>query len=143
VIEPRSEVAEQLANGLEALAVSLRQEVEDGTATRGSDATERPGFGLSDLHGPGVGDRALWPADLTAQQLAVRFNRSPGAIRGWIRAGRLPGSYRLRGREWRIPPEAVAAFEAVERRRSAPESATPARPRAKLSDWRRRRPRVS
>lgn len=143
MIEPGSEVAEQVASGLEALAVALRQGVDTSTATRRPDAIEPPGLGLSDLRGPDALGRPLAPADLTVKQLAARFDRSPSAIKSWILAGRLPGSYRLRGREWRIPPEAVAAFEAAERRRSAPESATPARPRGKLSDWRRHRPRVA
>lgn len=49
-------------------------------------------------------------ADLTVEQLATRLGRSPSTVRTWLGEGRLSGAYRLRGREWRIPPAALRAF---------------------------------
>lgn len=40
--------------------------------------------------------------------------RKPSTVRGWCEAGKLPGAYRLRGREWRIPPAALAAIQQAE-----------------------------
>jgi excisionase family DNA binding protein len=48
--------------------------------------------------------------DLTVEQVAEKLNRSPSTIRGWLAADRLPGAYRLRGREWRIPLATLQAF---------------------------------
>ncbi len=56
------------------------------------------------------------PADFTVADLAVRFGRKPSTVRGWCELGRLPGAYRMHGREWRIPVAALAAFEAEARR---------------------------
>lgn len=36
-------------------------------------------------------------------------------MRAWLEAGRFPGAYKLRGRDWRVPPDAVEAFKARER----------------------------
>ena len=78
------------------------------------------------------------PADLTVPGVAARFGRHPSTVRAWLERGKLPGAYRLRGREWRIPPAALAAFEAAERaqwaERTQP-SATPSA-RADLGAWR-------
>lgn len=54
-------------------------------------------------------------ADLTVAQVAARYSRQPSTVRGWCESGLLRGAYRLRGREWRIPAEALAAFEQAER----------------------------
>lgn len=61
-------------------------------------------------------------ADLTVSELASELDRSAATIRGWCGSGKIPGAYRLRGREWRIPPSAVRRFlehEASERNESA------------------------
>lgn len=49
--------------------------------------------------------------DLTVAEVAELLHRAPGTIRGWCASGELPGAYRLRGREWRIPTAAVEAFQ--------------------------------
>ena len=41
--------------------------------------------------------------DLTVQDAADLLGRAPSTVRGWCSSGVLPGAYRLRGREWRIP----------------------------------------
>lgn len=83
-------------------------------------------------------------ADLTVSDLAGRFNRSPSTVRWWIECGRFVGAYRLRGREWRVPPAVLQAFEEAERsaapRGPANPDPTPRRSRGKvvdLGDWRK------
>ena len=53
--------------------------------------------------------------DLTVEDIAQQFDRTPACVRGWCRAGRLPGAYRLNGREWRIPRAALAAYIEAEK----------------------------
>ena len=48
--------------------------------------------------------------DMTVVEVAERLNRSPSTVRGWCGSGALEGAYRLRGREWRIPPGRLRAF---------------------------------
>jgi len=78
-------------------------------------------------------------ADLTVAELAGRFGRAPATVRGWLEQGRFPGSYRLLGREWRVPSAALAAFEAAERERRPNGAGVPPRRRYRLADlgaWR-------
>jgi excisionase family DNA binding protein len=49
-------------------------------------------------------------ADLTVQEVGEELGRAASTIRTWAAAGRLPGAYRLRGREWRVPPEALRSL---------------------------------
>jgi hypothetical protein len=53
--------------------------------------------------------------DLTVDDLCQRFDRKPSAVRAWLEAGRLPGAYKLNGREWRVPPAVLEAFEVAQR----------------------------
>lgn len=53
-------------------------------------------------------------ADLTVQEVAEELDRAPSTVRGWLGSGDLEG-YRLRGREWRVPREALVAFLDEER----------------------------
>lgn len=76
-------------------------------------------------------------ADLTVAELAVAFHRKPSAVRGWLEAGRFPGAYKLRGREWRVPSEALEGFRANERQGKTPDAgASGDRPAGGLGDWR-------
>lgn len=73
--------------------------------------------------------------DLTVAELASQFQRKPSTVRAWLEAGRFPGAYKLRGRDWRVPPAAVQAFREAEqggRRRGAPAAAD-------LGAWRRQK----
>ena len=54
-------------------------------------------------------------ADLTVGDVGQQFGRTPACVRAWCRAGRVPGAYRLNGREWRIPRGGLRAFLAGER----------------------------
>ncbi len=77
-------------------------------------------------------------ADLSVAQLAERFGRSRSTVRGWLEAGRFPGAYKLRSRDWRIPPTAIAAFR--EKGAGQVEAAPPARGSGRLDDWRNEQP---
>lgn len=70
------------------------------------------------------------PADLTVAEVARRFGRAPATVRGWCEEGRLPGAYRFRGKEWRVPQSALEAFEAGERGRALPPMNLSTAPRA-------------
>lgn len=85
---------------------------------------------LEALAGAGVQTPGNVPApDYTVAELAERFRRRPGTVRGWCEAGRFPGAYRLEGRAWRIPASGVAAFVDAQ--------PTELRDRRqKLADWR-------
>ncbi len=72
-------------------------------------------------------------ADLTINNVAALFRRRPGTVRGWITSGRLR-AYKLNGREYRIPRDALRAFQDSERHRSEPRR-TPAEP-VDLGAWR-------
>ncbi len=77
--------------------------------------------------------------DLTVEEVAARYSRTPAAIRAWCRDGWLPGAYRLQGREGRIPATALQEL----RRGHGPEPRprpTPSRRRpADLGAWRTER----
>ena len=52
--------------------------------------------------------------DLTVEEVAKFFDRSPGTIRTWIRARRLE-AYHFRGNEYRITHAALEEFQDQER----------------------------
>jgi excisionase family DNA binding protein len=54
---------------------------------------------------------------LTVEELAERLRRSRSTVRGWLADGRFPGAYKRGRREWRVPADDVAAFEAEEAER--------------------------
>ena len=76
--------------------------------------------------------------DLTVPQVAKLFGRAPSTVRQWLKARLLDG-YKLRGREWRIPQTAIAAFQ--ERQRTVPRDHDAPAPRpargTSLGDWQR------
>ena len=66
---------------------------------------------LSDTEQP-TAPQPILTVDLTLAEVAAKFGRkSPSTVRRWCEKGMLPGAYRLRGREWRIPIAAVVAFQ--------------------------------
>lgn len=75
--------------------------------------------------------------DLTVEQIAEQFDRTPACVRGWCRAGRLPGAYRLNRREWRIPRAALAAYLEAERDRPTASSSPRRAGGSDLGAWRR------
>ncbi|CAN5888130.1 MAG: helix-turn-helix domain-containing protein [Gemmatimonadetes bacterium] len=58
---------------------------------------------LGEAHAPETGD-------LSIEDVARLSNRAPGTVRGWCNSGQLPGAYKLRGRDWRIPRAAYRTF---------------------------------
>ena len=79
--------------------------------------------------------------DLTVQAVARLFGRAESTIRTWALAGRLPGAYRLRDREWRIPVASVRAMQTAEqsKRQQRPQSSS-SRGTADLGAWRHHMP---
>ena len=55
--------------------------------------------------------------DLTVAQVAAKFGRGVSTVRTWLARGDLDGAYRLHGREWRIPPAALATMQQAEGKR--------------------------
>ncbi len=106
------------------------------------DAAEAP----SPLTLASNGDDVRALVDLTVGELAAVLNRSTSTIRMWIGAGQLPGAYRLHGREWRVPRDAIVTMQrkAVEAARSSVAPPTPTTSAAvDLGAWRRHLPSKS
>lgn len=61
---------------------------------------EEPG----ESHKPGQDEPLV---DLTVQEVARLLDRSPSTVRWWCNEGTLSGAYKLRGREWRVPRQAL------------------------------------
>jgi excisionase family DNA binding protein len=75
---------------------------------------------------------AVVVVDFTVEQVAEKLGRSASTIRGWLHAGVLRG-YKLREREWRVPPAALAELQASA---ADEEPAIDSEP-VNLSGWRR------
>src|SRR5689334_23103488 len=69
-------------------------------------------------------------ADPTLPEYAEELGKSVSTIRGWC--ARIPGAYRLHGREWRIPRAAMRAYLAQQ---SQPPAAPPQA--VDLGEWRK------
>jgi len=82
-----------------------------------------------------VDPTAAAQVDLTVAQIAQLFGRSLSTVRQWLESGALEG-YKLFGREWRVPPAALAAFQKRQRSGNEPLTAFPARGQGSLGDWR-------
>ena len=74
--------------------------------------------------------------DMTIDEVARMLNRSPSTVRSWCNTELLKGAYKLRKREWRIPPVALSRFLDAQR---AQEGSGTVRQRGDvtLSGWRR------
>jgi hypothetical protein len=84
------------------------------------------------LAGQGSTALATPPGDLTVREVAVRYGRHDSTVRQWLERGLFPGAYKLRNRDLRVPPAAIAAFDQRER-----EGESPAGENAEgLGDWR-------
>ncbi len=77
-------------------------------------------------------EHELPASHFTCEQVAEVMHRTPACVRGWCRAARLPGAYRMGdgSREWRIPLEALDDFRATQRKPSTPKASND------LGDWR-------
>ncbi|MGH7547072.1 MAG: helix-turn-helix domain-containing protein [Gemmatimonadales bacterium] len=94
-------------------------------------------FGGAGGEGPAASAGDVRPdasVDLTVSDLAQAFGRSPSTIRQWLQSEQLDG-YKLFGREWRVTPNAVAAFQERQRLGRAHPPRTERRTPS-LSDWR-------
>lgn len=52
--------------------------------------------------------------DLTVDEVAAHFQRSPSTVRGWCSRGELR-AYKLNRRDWRIPRPAIREYEEAQR----------------------------
>ncbi len=87
-------------------------------------------------HPPAPGAPFPVPApavDLTVDNLATLFGKRPSTVRAWIERGDFPGAYKLHGKEWRVPPSALDAFQQTQRAWSAKPQAGV---KVDLSAWR-------
>ena len=57
--------------------------------------------------------------DLTPDEVGAALRRSPVTVRGYCSPGLFEGAYRMRGRQWRIPRQALETFQAAERKAHA------------------------
>jgi hypothetical protein len=73
-------------------------------------------------------------ADMSVIEVAEALNRSPATIRGWCSAGEVPGAYKLKGREWRVPLWGLREF--LDGQGNRPGSAVRRRREANLGAWR-------
>jgi hypothetical protein len=81
-------------------------------------------------------------ADLDVPAFAKLAKRTEPTVRGWLRAGRVPGAYKLNNVDWRIPPAAARAF--FESQRTGEKQGESYHGRGKdepvdLGSWRKRR----
>ena len=53
--------------------------------------------------------------DLTVGEVGEALGRSASTVRGWCARGELPGSYRLNGREWRVPKASIGRWAGASR----------------------------
>lgn len=77
------------------------------------------------------------PEDLTLEEFAKSVKRAPSTVRGWLNSELLPGAYKLRGRDWRIPPAVATEFLRGQAERDSGSPMHASRTTASLSDWRK------
>ena len=77
-------------------------------------------------------------ADLTVEQIAEEYRRSVSTVRGWLAEELIPGAYKLRGREWRVPQSGLRKFLAQQSaQHGSPGSITLRQGEADLGSWRK------
>lgn len=88
--------------------------------------------------GPGVDPLAALDVDAAGEVLG----RSPSTVRDYCRRELLPGAFRQQGREWRIPPDAIRAFQTGEAKTAAGQAngAGKSQDDTDLSSWRKEIP---
>ena len=95
-------------------------------------AIDRLAQALADVMGEALASAATPSAapqgDLTVEQVAARYGRTAVTVRSWLGSGKFPGAYKLHGRDWRVPSDALRAFDEAQRQ---------ADPKVvRLRDWR-------
>ena len=75
---------------------------------------------LSQLEGVEAESPSTTLADMSSEEAAEILHRAPSTVRDYCRRRLLPGAYRQRGREWRVPRSAVLAFQRAEAKPKAP-----------------------
>lgn len=77
-------------------------------------------------------------ADLTVKKAGELLDRHHTTVAAWCRQGRISQAYKMNGREWRIPPAALEAFQRQLRNGDGDRSPRPSTNgrEADLSAWR-------
>jgi excisionase family DNA binding protein len=79
--------------------------------------------------------------DLTVSELATRLGKGASTVRTWLLRGELPGAYRMHGREWRIPVNAIEAMQRAQAKRHRDTAtSTLSNDATDLSEWRKHLP---
>jgi hypothetical protein len=86
------------------------------------------------LEGAPESPDVMMAPDLSAAAFAQRFGRSASTVRLWCESGKVPGAWKLNGKEWRIP---VAAIEQFRQMQGAPAPNAVRPSNGDLGDWRR------
>ncbi len=76
-------------------------------------------------------------AALDVEQAGEALGRSASTVRDYCRSGLLPGAFRQRGREWRIPPRAIGKFQAAQAAEAARTAPVTGSNTTDLAAWRR------
>lgn len=80
-------------------------------------------------------DAITFEPDLTVDEVASKLHRRPSTVRNWCQQGRLE-AYRLHGREWRISPAALVAYQQRQRREATAPPKSARRKPVRLGQWR-------
>lgn len=75
--------------------------------------------------------------DLTADAVGAELGRSASTIRAWCASARIPGAYRLHGREWRIPRASLRRYLDTQAQGHAPKVKPEGESSVDLGRWRR------
>ncbi len=75
-------------------------------------------------------------ADLTVAEFGRLFTRTPSTVRLWCEQGKIPGAWKLSGKQWRIPRQSIEQFR---QKQGAPPSAAVPPSTGDIGDWRRRK----
>ena len=123
-------------------AITRLRLLRDGLTTDGTVTFTRNS--LSELLGEtpaGDVQHATQCADLTVEQIAERFGRSPGTVRDWIRAKKLR-AYPFSGKEYRVTPAALEEFIQAQREGKQEPAKRQGKP-VDLGGWRRVRDKAA
>jgi len=78
---------------------------------------------------------------LTLAEVAAHVGRAESTVRTWCNGGKLPGSFRLNGRDWRVPAETLSTWLEGQSKAEQTPKGIPSHREASLASWRRHRQR--
>jgi hypothetical protein len=72
---------------------------------------------------------------LTLEDVASRDGRVVSTVRTWCNSGKLPGAFRLNGRDWRVPAQSLTAWRESQQNPTPKAASDP--PNDDIGSWRR------